>query len=39
MNEFLELVTERPDKTLYEKGLFCPYCESKNIRKVAHQQH
>ena len=31
MNEFLELVTERPNKKLWKKGIFCPYCKSKDV--------
>lgn len=31
MNEFLELVKERPDPKLWKRGLFCPYCKSKNV--------
>lgn len=31
MNEFLELVTERPDPKLWKKGVFCPYCKSKDV--------
>lgn len=31
MNEFLELVKERPDTKLWKKGIFCPYCKSKNV--------
>ena len=31
MNEFLKLVTERPDKKLWKKGVFCPYCKSKDV--------
>lgn len=31
MNEFLELVKERPDKKLWKKGVFCPYCKSKDV--------
>jgi len=32
MNEFLELVTERPDPKLNKKGIFCPYCKSKEVQ-------
>jgi len=32
MNEFLELVTERPDPKLSKKGIFCPYCKSKEVQ-------
>jgi hypothetical protein len=32
MNEFLELVTQRPDPKLWKKGTFCPYCKSKNVQ-------
>jgi DNA-directed RNA polymerase subunit RPC12/RpoP len=33
MNEFLELVKERPDPELWKKDVFCPYCgEEKNIQ-------
>lgn len=31
MNEFLELVTERPEEKLWKEGLFCPYCNSEKI--------
>jgi len=31
MNEFLKLVTQRPDKKLWKKGNFCPSCGSKSI--------
>jgi DNA-directed RNA polymerase subunit RPC12/RpoP len=31
MNEFLELVTERPNPKLWKKGVFCPYCKSKDV--------
>jgi hypothetical protein len=31
MNEFLELVTERPEEKLWKQGLFCPYCNSEKI--------
>jgi len=33
MNEFLELVTERPDPKLWKKKIFCPYCKSKEIQQ------
>jgi len=32
MNEFLELVTERPDPKLWKKGIICPYCKSKHVQ-------
>jgi DNA-directed RNA polymerase subunit RPC12/RpoP len=32
MNEFLKLVKERPDKKLWKKGVFCPYCKSKDVQ-------
>ena len=32
MNEFLELVTERPDETLVGKSIFCPYCGSEEVQ-------
>jgi DNA-directed RNA polymerase subunit RPC12/RpoP len=31
MNEFLELVKEHPDPKLWKKGVFCPYCKSKDV--------
>jgi hypothetical protein len=32
MNEFLELVVERPDPLLWKRGQFCPFCNSENIQ-------
>jgi DNA-directed RNA polymerase subunit RPC12/RpoP len=32
MNEFLELVKEHPDPKLWKKGIFCPYCKSKDVQ-------
>lgn len=32
MNEFLELVTERPDETLIGKKIFCPYCGTEDVQ-------
>ena len=32
MNEFLELVTERPDETLIGKKIFCPYCGTEEVQ-------
>jgi len=32
MNEFLKLVTQRPDPKLWKKGIFCPYCKSKEVQ-------
>ena len=32
MNEFLELVTERPDETLIGKSIFCPYCGTEEVQ-------
>jgi hypothetical protein len=31
MNEFLKLVKERPNRKLWKKGVFCPYCNSKDV--------
>ena len=38
MNEFLELVKERPDRTLKLDETFCPFCCSTDIKEVEHIQ-